>query len=85
MPNGGTFRTRVKVGLTCATPGATIYYTTDGSDPTTASAVYPSATGRRRNTKQITITGKGSHTVKTMAVAPGFINSSIAAATFTIR
>jgi hypothetical protein len=84
-PSGGTFKKKVKVNLSCATTGATIYYTTDGSDPTTSSAVFPTPTGRGRKGKGIAITGKGTHTLKAMAVAPGFGNSAIAVATFTIR
>ena len=82
-PGGGTFRRKVKVRMLSATPGATIYYTLDGTDPTTASAVYP--TNRRRRNTGIPITGRGLHTVKAMAVAPGFNNSAISSATFTIR
>lgn len=41
-PAEGTFTTGQSVTITDATPGTTIYYTTDGSAPTTASAVYNS-------------------------------------------
>ena len=37
--NRGFFATAQTVHITCTTPGATIYYTTDGSEPTTASSV----------------------------------------------
>ena len=39
-PKGGMFFEPMNVSITCATEGATIYYTTDGTDPTTASTVY---------------------------------------------
>ena len=53
--------------ITCSTEGATIYYTTDGSDPTTSSTVYNGP---------FTVT-KGT-VVKAMATKSGFINSAIA-------
>lgn len=59
-----------ETGLTtimCATQDATIYYTTDGSDPTTSSTVYNGP---------FTVT-KGT-VVKAMAAKSGFINSAIA-------
>jgi Chitobiase/beta-hexosaminidase C-terminal domain/Divergent InlB B-repeat domain len=80
-PNGGTFKKKVKVKLSCATAGATIYYTLNGSDPTAASAIYST----RKKFKGIKLRGKGRHTVKAMAAASGLNNSTIASATFTIN
>ncbi|MBR2946506.1 MAG: chitobiase/beta-hexosaminidase C-terminal domain-containing protein [Bacteroidaceae bacterium] len=39
-PNGGEYKNKVTVQLECATEGAVMYYTLDGTDPTPASAVY---------------------------------------------
>ena len=39
-PNGGTFYGSVNVEINCSTDGATIYYTTNGSTPTSSSTVY---------------------------------------------
>ena len=39
-PSGGNYDEEVSVRLTCTTPGATIYYTTDGKTPTTDSKKY---------------------------------------------
>ncbi len=42
-PDGGTFSTTQSVTMACATSGATIRYTTDGSDPTSGSTQYTGA------------------------------------------
>jgi hypothetical protein len=79
-PSGGIFRKKIFVKLSCATAGATIYYTLDGSDPTTASTVYFAG----KKNKGLKLTGVGSHTVKAMAAESGYNNSPITTADFTI-
>ena len=39
-PEAGTYNEAQEITITCETEGATIYYTTDGNDPTNSSAVY---------------------------------------------
>lgn len=60
------------MSLTCATPSATIYYTTDGSNPTTASTVYSNPV--TLSTLPVT--------VKALALAPNFDSSFIAVTNF---
>jgi DNA-binding beta-propeller fold protein YncE len=74
LPNGGRFRRRVIVRLTNVTPGTTIYYTLDGSDPTTTSIPYHGAFVLRR-----------SATLKAMAVDSSLNQSAIAIARFRIK
>jgi hypothetical protein len=73
-PGGGTYTGSVTVSISDATSGATIHYTTDGSTPTTSSAVYSSA-----------LTFTQTTTLKAMAVASGMTNSAVASATYTIQ
>jgi hypothetical protein len=72
-PAAGTYSSSVSVTLTDSVPGATIYYTTDGSTPTTSSAVYNGA-----------IAVSSSKTVKAIAAATGYTNSATASAAYTI-
>lgn len=60
------------VTISCATDGATIYYTTDGSAPTTASSVYSSA-----------ISISATTTIKAIAVKSSMQNSAVATRTYT--
>lgn len=73
-PGEGTYTEAQNVSISCATSGATIYYTTDGSTPTTSSAVYSSAIPVSETT-----------TIKAIAVASGYDNSTVAEATYTIN
>jgi hypothetical protein len=73
-PAGGTFTSSVTVTITDGTPGATIYYTTDGSTPTTASTVY---TGPFLVTQ--------TKTIRAIAAASGMANSDVASASYTIK
>ncbi len=72
-PNGGTFAGSVQVSLSCATPGATIRYTTNGSDPTSSSTIYSSP-----------FTLSGSAMVKAKGFLSGYNDSALASAAFTI-
>ena len=74
-PAGGTYSSDQSVTISCATSGAVIYYTTDGTAPTTASRVYGSA---------ILVAGTRSVTIKAMAAKAGLPNSPVATATYAI-
>ncbi len=71
-PDGGSFSASQPVTLSSATSSATIYYTVDGSTPTPASTQYAGP-----------ITVSSDTTVKAIASAPGYVQSSVSSATFT--
>lgn len=75
--SGTTVANNTTVTLTTATAGATIYYTTDGSNPTTGSLIGPSVV--------ITGTPGAVVTVKAMAAAPNMANSEIASFTYNLQ
>lgn len=64
-PAAGTYSSAQNVTITCATSGAAIYYTTDGSTPTTSSTAY---------TSPVAI-GDGT-VLKALAVASGYGNTT---------
>jgi len=72
-PSGGTYVGNTSVTITTTTSGATIYYTTDGSTPTTSSTLYTGA-----------FTLSSTATVKAIAVRAGYSNSAVGSASFTI-
>jgi hypothetical protein len=73
-PAPGSYSTSsVIVTLADATAGASIYYTTNGTTPTTSSAKYSAP---------LTITS--TTTIQALAVASGYANSGVASATYTL-
>jgi hypothetical protein len=72
-PNGGSFADAVPVSIDCNTSGATIRYTTDGSEPTSGSPAYNGS---------FTLTS--SCVAKAKAFKTGYYDSATASAEFTI-
>lgn len=73
-PAGGTYNTAQSVVISCATAGATIRYTTNGSTPNADSPVYSAP---------ISVTS-GVVTVKAVASKSGMADSGVTSATYTI-
>ncbi len=74
-PAPGTYSTTQPVTLSSTTPGASIYYTTNGTTPTTSSTLYNSGTP---------ISVSATTTIEAIAVASGYANSPVASGTYTI-
>lgn len=74
-PAGGSFTSEQEVTITSATSDATIYYTTDGTDPTTSTTTTVANGG--------TVTVSASCTLKAIAVKDGKA-SAVTSAEFTI-
>jgi len=73
-PGGGTFTTTQNVTLSVATSGATIYYTTNGSTPTTASTLYTGPISVSQTT-----------TLKAIGAKSGCLDSDVASAAYTVK
>ena len=69
----GTYTSTQTVSISENARNPTIYYTTDGSTPTTSSTVYSGP-----------ITVSSTETINAIATAPGFANSIMATANYTI-
>ena len=73
-PEAGTYTSAQTVTISCTTPGATIYYTIDGSTPDNTKTPYTGA---------ISVTA--TTTIKAIAYATGYDPSAVASATYTIN
>jgi glucosylceramidase len=73
-PAAGSFSSTQSVTISDAVSNASIYFTTDGSTPTTTSSTYSSPIKVANTT-----------TIKAIADASGYNNSAVASATFTIN
>ena len=73
-PSPGTYTTAQDVTINCTTIGATIYYTTNGSDPTENSSVYSSPIHIATTTT----------TLKARAFKSGWTQSEVVSGTYTI-
>lgn len=69
----GNYATAQSVNLYSGTPGTSLYYTIDGSTPTTGSTLYTTAIAVAANT-----------TLRAIATKTGYTDSSVASATYTI-
>ncbi len=76
LPAGGTYSSDQSVTISCASSGAVIHYTTDGSTPTGSSATY---------TAPIAVTGNGTkETIKAIATGTAMTLSRVSEATYVI-
>lgn len=86
-PAAGAYTENQSVALASSTVGATIYYTTDGSEPTIMSGV-PSGT-TKEYTAPIAVTGtegqSSTTTIKAIAVKNGMQDSSVETFIYTIK
>ena len=82
-PTAGTYSANQSVALTSSTVGATIYYTTDGSEPTITGGT------TKQYTAPILVTGTVGQsittTIKAIAVQNGMQDSSVETFTYTIQ
>jgi len=73
-PVAGTYTAAQTVTISDATSGATIYYTTNGTTPTTSSTAYSGA-----------ITVSSTETLEAIATTTGYSTSAVASAAYTIN
>jgi hypothetical protein len=71
-PGSGDYTSGVSVAMSSNTPGAAIYYTTDGSTPSTAANVYSAP-----------FTVSTDTVIKAIASAEGYLQSAVTSASYT--
>ncbi|MCP3872544.1 MAG: hypothetical protein GY699_05220 [Desulfobacteraceae bacterium] len=74
-PATGTYIPALEITITCATPGANIYYTKDGSDPDEESTLYEGA---------FDLIGNGDFTLKAKAYVDSWLPSNIVTIDYTL-
>jgi chitobiase/beta-hexosaminidase-like protein len=74
-PTPGNYTGTQQVTLSDSTPGAVIYYTTDGTTPTSSSPAYVAGAP---------LSIGSTETIEAIAVASGYNNSAVASGTYTI-
>src|SRR6185436_16516387 len=72
----GTYNTTLSVAVTCATAGATIYYTLDGTTPTTSSPTIASGG---------TVAINQTQTLKAFAAKAGSPSSNVVSAAYVLK
>ncbi|WP_027449243.1 chitobiase/beta-hexosaminidase C-terminal domain-containing protein [Xylanibacter brevis] len=70
----GTYNEAQSITLSCTTDGAAVYYSLDGTTPTSGSTAYTGA-----------ITIDASKTIKAIAVKDGLTDSEVSSATYTLK
>lgn len=73
-PGAGTYTSAQSVTITCLTPSSNIFYTTDGSTPTTSSTHYTAP-----------VSVATSQTIQAIATAAGFIQSPVGSASYVLN
>ncbi len=76
VPSGGTYTQPQLIRMSASVPEATIYYTTDGTVPTSASSKFTAA---------IPVTTEGPTVLRAMVTAVGFEPSAVSSATYTLN
>lgn len=75
-PAAGTYYSEIEVTITCGTAGAKIYYTTDGTDPTTSSTEYTAPFKLSSNTTVKAISALNGKTSDVVSAAYEFANAT---------
>jgi len=73
-PVGGFYGAGIQVTMSSTSPNASIYYTTDGSTPTSGSTLYSGV-----------LTVPETTTFNAIAISEGFLQSAVSTATYTIQ